>query len=167
MSRRSRRRWRSKSSSRRDPAVPPRYLIDEQLPGQAAEGMRTMGFEAWWVRDELGKKATDDEVIKHCRSKNCVLVTADHGSRDPAIHWAIAEYDDVAVVLVPTGILRYELSEILCGQWRHIERMCERRPDGRAPYLSAKPGKSIRRLKRPTLDQLRKRHGDPPGGQPT
>jgi hypothetical protein len=157
--------------------MPPHYAIDEQLPTRAAKGLQTLGFDAVHVKAWLGEETPDREVVASCRHEGRVLGTRDRGSKDDAIIAALAEFRDVAVILVPDGVLIHELAEIMCGRWRKIARACERsKHTGQsAPYFAAmhpsgRISGDLKERNRPTAADLarsrRRRAGGAARGKP-
>lgn len=54
-----------------------RFKIDENLPAEIAEILRSAGYDALTVQDEALKGEADSRVMEVCRQENRILVTID------------------------------------------------------------------------------------------
>src|SRR3972149_4234579 len=54
-----------------------KFKIDENLPTEIAEILRTAGYDALTVRDEAMMGEVDSQIMRICQHENRILVTID------------------------------------------------------------------------------------------
>ena len=54
-----------------------KFKIDENLPTDIAEILRSAGYDALTVRDEAMTGAVDSQIMRICQQENRILVTID------------------------------------------------------------------------------------------
>lgn len=75
-----------------------RLLVDESSE-DAAEPLRTRGFDVETVPEAVGKGAQDTDVAELARETGRVLLTADRDFLEPELNYGLT------VLMVPTGEL--------------------------------------------------------------
>ena len=59
-----------------------RFKVDEDLPCEIAQRLRSAGYDALTVLEEKLRGASDSKVWEHCRDEKRCLFTADKGFAD-------------------------------------------------------------------------------------